>query len=225
MKRVLPTAVATIGLAMSMLVAHASTLNVDGGYLQVIQVEAPQNDQVKIEVVVYLRSGQSGNWQDPVTHERWIDDGYSYVMRLTSGTGLDCPGTIDDNPIDDPQGFGDEWGPFTVSDSPVTHTLCGQTGNFAFALDQVAPSGSAETVGTVATDAIGTETREPQPPQEATAPTVVRPDDIPDFVGENCQDGGWQQLAAADGQPYADEQACVDDQVRAYYAQQREGGS
>jgi hypothetical protein len=47
--------------------------------------------------------------------------------------------------------------------------------------------------------------------------SVVKPDDVPASLGENCVDGGWQYLATADGQLYADAQACVDDQVQYYY--------
>jgi hypothetical protein len=215
MRRALAVSLAVVILAASMIVAHASTLTVNAGYLQVLQAGLPENGQVTINVVVYLRAGQSGNWQAPVTHEHSIGDGYSYVVRLTSGTRVDCPTAIDGNPIHDPQGFGSEWGPFALSDSPVTHTVCGRTGDFDFALDPVAPLASADTAGTLATDAMGTDELEVLSPRQEAAQNVVRHDD-PAALGENCVDGGWQYLAAADGQPYADEQACVDDQVQYY---------
>jgi opacity protein-like surface antigen len=243
-KRAFAAALAVAALVASALVAHASSLTVNAGYLQTLSVKAdievPQ-DPTTYAVTLYLffYNGSNHVSGHDKTLEFAVPVGGSYTLAWT-GQSLDsstCPSNPPTPPASPvfqglgtftPPGSGDHilcldgannWNSNTAkSDFVDVDVTAAETGSASIGVGSpsAAPSLSEQVL-----------TQDPARVESETAAStdVEKPDDIPDFVGENCRDGGWQQLAAADGQPYADEQACVDDQVRAYYAQQREGGS
>ena len=245
MRRGLAVSLVGVVLAASVIVAHASSLSVNAGYLQVLTVDAPEfqppQDPGTYAVTVYLLFYNGSNHVSghDKTLEFAVPVGGSYTLTWTgqslgSSTCPSSPPTPPANPMFQglgtftPPGSGDHILCLDGASNWNNNSAKSEFVNIEIAAGATGPASIGDERSPVAVPF--SEPVLPQNPAGADSEAdgnaeVIKPDDIPDFVGENCQDGGWQQLAAADGQPYADEQACVDDQVRAYYAQQREGGS
>lgn len=208
-------AVVLAGLVASTVAAHASSLPLDAGVLQTqtipAQIDVPNTPTYTIDVVGRRFNSGNGNFvgETRIAQPASLPAGTAYTISWTGSTVIACSSVGYTVAPSETEGIA---GTF-VANGDVTHAFCAQTGN-----GEITIHPQTSTASSTATTPPAQPTDEATTSAGAPATAPLWSPELDGLAGGSCRDDGWRSLRAPSGEPYPDEQTCVEHEVAAYRA-------